>query len=160
STMPATLGRAFRAGAVFLVLALLGAGPARAWQYPLLPHVQGLAFFPETPMQGEQTRALLSAYYVNECYVVVDSSSTDSAHVSVTTAPSNTCTDTVSTWTRMFNLGVLARGMHDLTVHCTVIRPGQSSLEEEITVPFEVSLPGGPPPPPPPSGQTLPLLEI
>jgi hypothetical protein len=158
--MQETHRRAFSAGAVLAVLVLLPAGPARAWEYPLLPHVQGLAFFPETPRQGEQTRALLSAYYPNECYVVVDSSSTDSAHVSVTIAPSTGCSDTVSTWTRMFNLGELARGMHDLTVHCTVIRPGQSSLEEEITVPFEVSLPAGPPPPPPPSGQVLPLIEI
>ena len=34
--------------AIALGVSLLAsaAGPARAWEYPLLPHVNGLAFFP------------------------------------------------------------------------------------------------------------------
>jgi len=153
-------GQLGRAAMAIAFLALLGAGAARAWEYPLLPHVNGLAFFPETPNNESQTRALLSAYYPNECFVLVDSVLTDSAHVRVTIEPRNTCTDTVSTWTRMFNLGILGAGMHNLTVHCTVLQPGQASLEEEITVPFEVVNASNPPPPPPPTNQSLPLLEI
>ena len=139
------------------LLAGMSPRPAQAWNYPLLPHVQGLAFFPETPNTESQTRALLSAYYLNECWQVVDSALTDSAHVRVTVRRNPSCTDSVTSWTRMFNLGVLDAGIHDLTVHCTVQEPGQPDAEEEITVPFQV-VDGSAPPPPPP--YVLPLLEI
>jgi len=59
----------------------------------------------------------------------------------------------------MFQLGGFTAGTHDLTVHCTVIVPGQANEEEEITVPFEV-VEYSAPPPPPPADYSLPLLEI
>ncbi len=149
--------RAARNIAAGLLLgAALAANPARAWEYPLLPHVHGLAFFPETPSTEGHTTALLSAVYPNECWRLVDTLFTDSAHVRVVIAPATDCGDSVSTWTHYFDLGYLAAGMHELTVHCTVLQDGQPPLEEEITVPFEV-LQAPPPPPPPPPG--LPLLE-
>jgi hypothetical protein len=141
-----------------LWLAVLAAGPARAWQYPLLPHVNGLAFFPETPNTVSPVSAQLSAYYPNECWQLVDTVLVDSAHVQVTIERIGTCSDSLSGWTHAFDLGRLAAGMHDLTVHCTVVEPGQPDGEEEITVPFEVVNGGPPPPPGPPSA--LPLLEI
>jgi hypothetical protein len=79
--------------------------------------------------------------------------------VRVTIRRNIACADSVTGWTRMFNLGVLAAGMHDLTVHCTVQEPGQPDTEEEITVPFEVVDAPSPPPPPPPTPSPLPLLE-
>ncbi len=140
-----------------LLAAALAANPARAWEYPLLPHVHGLAFFPETPSTEYHTSALLSAVYPNECWRLVDTVLVDSAHVRVTIAPAADCGDSVSTWTHSFDLGFLAAGMHTLNVHCTVLQDGQPPLEEEITVPFEV-VQAPPPPPPPP--QVLPLLEV
>lgn len=133
--------------------------PAAAWEYPLLPHVNSLAFFPETPNSESNTFAYLSAYYPGECWRVVDSTLVDSAHVRVTIRRSNDCpgTDSLSYWTRLFNLGVLAGGMHELTVHCTVLDADLPPAEEEITVPFEVA--SGPPPPPPPPPNWTPLLE-
>jgi len=137
--------------------ALLSAGPASAWEYPLLPHVNGLAFFPETPTTETHTFAQLSAYYPGQCWRLIDTVFVDSAHVRVTISRSNDCTDTLSYWNHYFDLGFLAAGMHELNVHCTVLEPGQPPVEEEITVPFEVVQAPGPPPPPP---YTLPLLEI
>ena len=56
------------ASALAITVALaagLAPGAARAWEYPLLPHVNGLAFFPETPNTEGRLSALLSAYYPN-----------------------------------------------------------------------------------------------
>ena len=151
------------------LLAVAGPRPARAWTYPLLPHVNGLTFFPERLNTAQPVYAQLSAYYLNECWQVVDTLQADSAHVSVTIQRVTGCPDTLSSWTRFFTLGTFSAGMHDLTVHCTVIDPGHPDAEEEITVPFEVveantpPPPPGPGPPPPPGPQppyTLPLLEI
>ena len=148
--------------AIALGVSLLAsaAGRARAWEYPLLPHVNGLAFFPETPNTGSHVFAQLSAYYLHECWEVVDTVITDSAHVGVTIRRNVSCADSVTGWTRMFNLGQLAAGMHGLTVHCTVQVPGEPNAEEEITVPFEVVNRSGPPPPPPGNQERLPLVEI
>lgn len=132
--------------------------PAAAWDYPLLPHIQGLALFPETPSTEYNTFAYLSAVYPGECWRVVDSTLVDSAHVSVTIRRSNDCgTDSVSYWQRGFYLGFLAAGMHELTVTCIVLDGDLPPTIEEITVPFEVVQAQPPPPPPPPYG--LPLLE-
>ena len=150
--------RALVALALLASLLAAGTGPARAWQYPLLPHVSGLAFLPETPNTESHVIALLSAVYPNECWALVDSVLTDSAHVRVTVQRVTGCADSLSGWTRRFDLGFLAAGVHDLTVHCTVLDGSQPPGEEEITVPFEVVAGSTPPPPPPPS--TLPLLEI
>jgi hypothetical protein len=137
--------------------ALLAAGSASAWEYPLLPHVNGLAFFPETPSTEYRTTALLSAYYPGECWRLVDTLFVDSARVRVTISRATGCGDSVSYWMQRFDLGYLAAGMHELTVHCTVLDDGVPPVEEEITVPFEV-VQAAPPPPPPVSA--LPLLEI
>jgi len=142
------------------LLATLAAAPARAWEYPLLPHVNGLAFFPETPNNQSHVFAYLSAYYLHECWAVVDTVITDSAHVGVTVRRNPSCADSVTGWTKMFDLGLLAAGMHNLTVHCTVQVPGEADAEEEITVPFEVISVPGPPPPPPGTSESLPLVEI
>ena len=153
---PRRMGHAIALGVS--LLAAFAAAPARAWDYPLLPHVNGLTFFPETPNNQQYLFAQLSAYYLNECWVVVDTVITDSAHVGVTIRKNPSCADSLTGWTRMFNLGQFAAGMHELTVHCTVQVPGQPDAEEEITVPFEVA-DGSGPPPPPPGPPTLPLLE-
>ena len=116
------------------LLAALVAGPARAWQYPLLPHVNGLAFFPETPNTASNVTAELSAYYLNECWQLVEADSVDSAHVRVTIQRVGACPESVSTWTHRFNLGTFTAGMHDLTVHCTVRDGSEPPGEEEITV--------------------------
>jgi hypothetical protein len=137
------------------LLVALAARPARAWEYPLLPHVNGLAFFPETPNSAAPVTALLSAYYPNECWQLVDTVLTDSVHVRVTVKRVEGCADTVSGWTHAFQLGAFTAGMHDLNVHCTVVEPGKPDAEEEITVPFEVVEWSTPPP-----SYSLPLLEI
>jgi len=142
------------------LLSVIAARPAAAWQYPLLPHVNGLAFFPETPNTASHVTALLSAYYLNECWQLVDTVRVDSAHVRVTVQRTVGCADTVSGWTHAFDLGTFAAGIHDLTVHCTVLDGSQPPGEEEITVPYEVVNWSGPPAPPPPPPYTLPLLEI
>ena len=147
-----------RIAAALVFAALLAAGPASAWEYPLLPHVNGLAFFPETPNTEYRTSALLSAYYPGECWRLVDTLKVDSAHVRVTIARATDCGDSVSYWLQYFDLGYLAAGMHELTVTCTVLDDGVPPVEEEITVPFEVVQAAPPPPPPPVS--PLPLLEI
>jgi len=155
--MHLSLALARRTAVALALGASLVAGPARAWEYPLLPHVNGLAFFHDPAVPDSPTRALLSAYYIHEYWEVVDSSQTDSTHVRVTIRRDPTRADSLTSWTRLFDLGVLAPGMHDLTVHCTVQVPGQPDGEEEITVPFEVERgTTGPPPPPPPA---MPLLE-
>ena len=148
--------------AIAMTAASLPAGPARAWQYPLLPHVNGLSFFPETPTTSSPVEAQLSAYYLNECWQLVDTLLVDSAHVRVTVRRTVPCSDSLTGWVQTFHLGTFAAaGMHDLTVHCTVIEPGQPNAEEEITVPFEVvTTPMPPPPGPPPPPYVLPLLEI
>lgn len=128
----------------------LAAGTASAWTYPLLPHVQGLAFFPERPNDAQSTSFLLSAVYPHECWQLVDGQLTDSAHVHVTIAPGTTCNDSGSTWTAGWDLGLLVAGTHTLTVHATVQNGTLYPGEEEITVPFDVSVAEPPPPPPPP----------
>ena len=134
------------------LLALVAPRAARAWEYPLLPHVQGLAFFPERLNDQDSTSFLLSAYYPDECFQLVDARLVDLEHVSVRIAPATGCTDTVSSWTKGFGLGILAAGIHQLTVHAVVHLPSRDTLVEEITVPYEVvhGVPGPPPPPPPP----------
>jgi hypothetical protein len=152
------IARPFRRALVTVLLAGASfAAPAAAWEYPLLPHIQGLAFFPEQPSTEYNTFVLLSAVYPNECWEVVDSTQVDSTAVSVTIRRATGCPDTLSTWTRGFYLGFLAAGMHELTVTCVVLDGDQTSIEE-ITVPFEV-VPGPPPPPPPPPPSPLPILE-
>jgi hypothetical protein len=155
--MHTSLAPARRTAVALALVACTLAAPARAWQYPLLPHVNGLAFFPETPNTSLPVFAQLSAYYPNECWQVVDSMLVDSAHVRMTVQRVTGCADTVSTWTRFFRLGMFAAGTHDLTVHCTVVDAGHPDAEEEITVPFEVVSASPPPPGPPP--YVLPLLE-
>src|SRR5215510_13673352 len=88
---------------VSLLLAL-APSPARAWEYPLLPHVNGLAFFHDPAVPDSPVRALLSAYYVHECWTVVDSSQTDSTGVHVTIRRDPACSDSLTGWTRLFNL--------------------------------------------------------
>jgi hypothetical protein len=149
-----------RAAVALLAVSWLLAAPARAWQYPLLPHVNGLAFFPETPNTASPVSAQLSAYYPNECWQLVDTVRVDSAHVRVTIQRVTGCADTVSGWVHTFVLGTFGAGMHDLTVHCTVLDGSQPPGEEEITVPFEVVNAPSPPPPGPPPPYALPLLEI
>jgi flagellar hook capping protein FlgD len=130
----------------------LAARTASAWTYPLLPHVQGLAFFPERPNDAQRTGFLLSAVYPDSCWRLVDAQLTDSAHVRVTLVPDSTCGDTGSSWTAGWDLGLLVAGMHTLTVRAT-IQYSPSMLyppQEEITVPYEVSVSVPPPPPPPP----------
>jgi len=157
--MHASLAPARRLAVALALGASLLAAPARAWQYPLLPHVNGLSFFPETPHAGAPVSAQLSAYYTNECWRLVDTVLVDSAHVRVAIERITPCSDSLTYWMHTFTLGTFAAGMHDLTVHCTVIQPGQPNGEEEITVPFEVvPAPQSPPPGPPPT--TLPLLEV
>ena len=159
--MQSSLTLARRTAVALALVTGLFAVPARAWQYPLLPHVNGLAFFPETPNTGGPVTALLSAYYPNECWQLVDTVLVDSAHVRVTIQRTVPCADSLTGWLHSFVLGTFGAGMHDLTVHCTVIQPGQPNGEEEITVPFEVvPAPLPPPPGPPPPPYTLPLLEI
>ena len=149
----------FRAIAALLgLVALFSARTASAWEYPLLPHVQGLAFFPETPNTGQRTGFLLSAVYPNECWHLVDAGFPDSAHVRIIIAPDNDCGDSLSTWTAGWDMGILSAGMHSLTVHCTLSYPVGPTTEEEITVPFEVVAGTPPPPPPPPPGEGSPLL--
>jgi hypothetical protein len=128
----------------------LGARTAAAWTYPLLPHVQGLAFFPERPNDGQRTSFLLSAVYPDSCWRLVDARMTDSSYVLVAIEPVTTCGDSGSTWTAGWDLGILAAGMHTLTVHATVEYSPTYAREEEISVPFEVSVAIAPPPPPPP----------
>ena len=159
--MHLSLAPARRTALALAVGASLLAGPARAWQYPLLPHVNGLSFFPETPNTASHVEAQLSAYYLHECWQLVDTLLVDSAHVRVTVRRTIPCSDSLTGWVQTFDLGTFAAGMHELTVHCTVIEPGQPNAEEEITVPFEVvPAPVPPPPGPPPPPYTLPLLEI
>lgn len=142
-------------GRVFAVAVLLGVcfatRTASAWNYPLLPHVQGLAFFPERPNDGQRTGFLLSAVYPDSCWRLVDARMTDSSYVLIAIEPATTCGDSGSTWTAGWDLGILAAGMHTLTVHATVEYSPLYAREEEIAVPFEVSV-GVPPPPPPPPG--------
>jgi hypothetical protein len=153
------IARPFRRALVPVLLASASlAAPAAAWEYPLLPHIQGLAFFPEQPSTEYNTFVLLSAVYPNECWEVVDSTQVDSTAVSVTIRRATGCPDTLSTWMRGFHLGFLAAGMHQLTVTCIVL-DGEQTAIEEITVPFEV-VAGPPPPPPPPPLDTLPILEV
>ena len=151
-----------RRAVIALILgASLLAAPARAWQYPLLPHVNGLAFFPETPNTASPVTAQLSAYYPNECWQLVDTVLVDSLHVRVTIQRLAPCSDSLTGWVQNFNLATFAAGTHDLTVHCTVRDLSGPPSEEEITVPFEVvPAPLPPPPGPPPPPYTLPLLEI
>jgi hypothetical protein len=139
--------------------ALLGLGfaarTASAWTYPLLPHVQGLAFFPERPNDAQRTGFLLSAVYPDSCWQLVDARLPDSAHVYIAIAPATTCRDSGSTWTAGWDLGLLVAGMHTLTVHASVQYNPYYAREEEITVPFEVSVGAPPPPPPPPPGPPI-----
>ena len=147
------------------LLALVTPPAARAWEYPLLPHVQGLAFFPERMNDQDSSSFLLSAYYPHECWQLLDARLVDLEHVTLRIAPATGCTDTVSSWSKGFGLGVLAAGIHQLTVHATVHLPSRDTLVEEITVPYEVvhGAPGPPPPPPPPvdtSGSVLTSVEV
>lgn len=129
--------------------------PAAAWNYPLLPHVQGLAFFPERPNDQEPTSAVLSAAYVNECWRLTGQRLVDSAQVEVSLAPGTSCGDSVSSWTASFVLGVLSAGRHELSVRALVSLPDGNLSIEEITVPFDVEHGVPPPPPPPPGGDSL-----
>src|SRR5215471_2241438 len=133
--MHSTLAPARRTAVALALGASLLAAPARAWQYPLLPHVNGLTFFPETPNTASPVSAQLSAYYLNECWQLVDTVLVDSAHVRVTIQRVPSCPDTVSGWVHTFVLGTFAVGTHDLTVHCTVKDLSGPPGEEEITVP-------------------------
>lgn len=152
------IARPFRRALVPVLIAGASlAAPAAAWEYPLLPHIQGLAFFPEQPSTEYVTWVQLSAVYPNECWEVVDSTQVDSSEVQVTIRRATGCPDTLSTWTRMFSLGFLAAGMHELTVTAIVL-DGDLPQVETITVPFEV-IAGPPPPPPTPPPYPLPILE-
>ncbi len=150
------LARHTTASALFALLLASSAttsAQARAtWNYPLLPHVKALAFFPETPNDAQPTSIQLSSTY-NECWSVASAGLTDTAHVLVTLTSCPATTDSVYGWVRGFDLGVLSAGPHSLTVHATVLNPGAPSTEEEITVPFDV-VRGAPPPPPPPPSDT------
>ena len=152
--------RPFRRALLSALLASASfAAPATAWEYPLLPHVQGLAFFPEQPTTEYVTWVQLSAVYPNECWEVVDSTQVDSTEIQVTIRRATGCPDTLSTWTRMFGLGFLAAGMHELTVTAVVLDGDLPPQIETITVPFEV-IQGPPPPPPPPPPYELPIIEV
>ena len=159
------MGRGFaRALVVIGAIGLLGlplaARPALAWTYPLLPHVQGLAFFPETPNDETATSFLLSAVYPDSCWQLYDAMLVDSAHVRVSIRPVSTCGDTGSHWTVGWEIGVLRAGMHSLTVRATVENGTLYPNIEEITVPFEVVHDPGPNPPPPPPGDTATTLVL
>src|SRR6185503_17240681 len=99
---------AFRAFAAALSVAtLLAARAASAWTYPLLPHVNGLAFFPETPNNEQTTSILLSAVYPGECWRYVGGELRDSSYVHVTIERADTCSnDSLSYWTAGFEMGV------------------------------------------------------
>lgn len=123
---------------------------ASAWTYPLLPHVQGLAFFPERPNDATPTSFLLSAAYSDSCWELYDAQLVDSAHVRISIQPKRTCGDSGSTWTAGWEIGVLTAGMHTLTVRATVQNGTLYPNVEEVTVPFEVVVTTPPPPPPGP----------
>src|ERR1041384_6113911 len=132
------IGRGFARAAV--VIGLLGlppaARPALAWTYPLLPHVNSLAFFPETPNNSTVTGFLLSAVYPDSCWQIYNAMLVDSAHVLVGIRPASACGHTGSHWTAGWQIGVLAAGMHTLTVRATVYYSPLVQHDEEITVPF------------------------
>jgi len=126
------------------------AATASAWTYPLLPHVQGLAFFPERPNDSEPTSFVLSATYMSSCWQLQRMTLFDAEHVTVRLAYQAPCADSgAGGWTGGFGLGFLTVGTHHLTVQAVVDSAGDSTFEE-ITVPFDVIAAGGPPPPPPP----------
>src|ERR1041384_6250022 len=101
------IGRGFARAAV--VIGLLGlppaARPALAWTYPLLPHVNSLAFFPETPNNSTVTGFLLSAVYPDSCWQIYNAMLVDSAHVLVGIRPASACGDTGSHWTAGWQIG-------------------------------------------------------
>jgi len=137
---------------------LLAAAPSEAgtrWDYPLLPHVSALAFFPETPNDASPTTVVLSSVYSGGCWGPTAFSVPDSAHVVVDLASCTLLPDSVSSWTEQASLGVLSAGPHTLTVHADVTSPGGAVSAEEITVPFDVVHATPPPPPPADSGTTL-----
>ncbi len=157
----ASHSRPFAGALATLVLGLclcLVTRAASAWTYPLLPHVQGLAFFPEQPNDQASTWFELSAVYPSECWRLVDAQLIDSTRVQVTIEPFSPCGDSATHWRVNFDLGVLPAGMHSLTVHATVRNGTSFPDEEEITVPFEVV--AFVPPPPPPIDSTLLLSSI
>lgn len=139
-----------RAAGALVVAVLVCAAPARAgtsWEYPLLPHVDGLAFFPDPLDDQHVTRVLLSWSKQGECWSVVSASVVDSAHVEVTLQPCAAIPESLYGWTEYLDLGVLHPGMHDLTVKAIVENGGPTV--EQITVPFQVIHPSSGPPPPP-----------
>ena len=136
-------------GAIALAL-LACAAPAHAgtaWQYPLLPHVQGLAFFPDPVDDAHAVSVLLSASYPGECWSVQSATVSDTAHVVVTLSPCDALPDSLYGWTQQLVLGSLVAGAHALTV--TALLADGSGTIEQITVPFDVIHAGNPPPPPP-----------
>lgn len=150
---------AIRSGLVTaLVLAVLlpasraGAeDPPTSWEYPLLPHVHGLAFQPSQPNDAEVTSVILSAVYpIGDCWRLVGHAKSDANHVSVTLELDESCGgDSVSGWVQAIELGAFAPGIHPLTVRAKLARPGADTTYEERTIGFEVVDNGTPPPPPP-----------
>src|ERR1044072_6577457 len=120
-----------------LVIGLLrlppAARPALAWTYPLLPHVNSLAFFPETPNNSTVTGLLRSSVYAGSCWQIYNAKLVDSADVLVCIRPASACGDKCSHWTAGWQIGVLAAGMHTLTVRATVYYSPLVPHDEEIT---------------------------
>jgi len=146
-----------RLAAALAIAALLAPASARAadpptsWNYPLLPHVHGLAFQPSQPSDDQVTSVVLSAVYSGECWRLVSFARSDPNHVSVTLALDETCGgDSVSGWVQEIELGSFAAGIVPLTVLAKLARAGADTTFEERTIGFEVIHGDTPPPPPPP----------
>jgi hypothetical protein len=142
--------------AMALATARAGAStPPTSWDYPLLPHLHALAFWPQPPNDRDPVSVTLSALYHGECWSVLDAHTVDPQHVSVTLAHCDAPTDTsVLGWTHTLELGVVPQGVQPLTVTVTLLGAGGPPTVEERTIGYEVSAYSPPPPPPPSPGDT------
>lgn len=155
-TRPRFAARHARLALAALALALLTRGaaaqaPPTSWEYPLLPHVHGLAFQPVQPVDDQITTVVLSAVYPGECWRLAGWSTNGWDQVAVTLVPGQDCSgDSVSSWVQPIALGALPAGIHPLTVVAKLAGAGPDTTYEQRTIGFEVVHSDVPPPPPPP----------
>ncbi len=139
--------------AAALAVLVTGAAPraADAYTWPLLPHCQSLAFFPDPMTPDHDIWVLLSYSNSTEYWKLVQARVVDSVSVEVTVHDSTASGDS-TTWrgwsTDPLVLGRLRPGVHSLHVRAIVERTSGATTIEDADEPFEVVASAPPPPPP------------
>jgi len=143
-----------------VAVSLLSPRPAAAMDPPSwnIRYLSGYGFLPNPPVSQEDTRFLLYGWFPFDCGQVSNARVIDAEHIELTLDPGPACSDTLRTWSHLFDLGMLATGNHSLEITLTMNRPDSGQAIEHGSFEFGVEDSTAPPPPPPPPSGFMPYV--